>query len=239
MAENYENLYYNEDEIRLKVLTNICRMMTTRGYMDIEKYRFKNKDEEKKDKNDNSTNTVLRTNDLIDESLFLPLIKKRSDNNVYIIPLDKPYRDRRESKAEANAEFDGSTVVVKLIHQVVKDVGNSPILNDFFKIYNDKHKIVVFDGMADKVYNTLSRKKNVEVFDRDYLMIDLMHFEAAPLNCNLITYDDINYIINPAIAKINRSDPLTRYYDGDKGEILRVERSSLNNSIEIGYRKII
>lgn len=222
-SENYVNLYFSEEKIRLTVLTNICRMMVTRGYMDKDKYT----------KNDENGNNK------IDNALFLPFIDTRVDNNTYIIPLDTPFRDQREGKGDATVEFDGSSVIIKIIPQVVKDISNSPLLNDFFKTYNKNHKIIVFDGMADKVYNVLSKKRNVEVFDRDYLMIDLMSHKCAPVSCSIVTEDDINYITNPKIAKILENDPLCRYYNGKKSSIIRVVRSSLNNSEEVVYRKVI
>lgn len=35
-TENYVNLQFSEEKIRLTVLTNICRIMIRRGYMNIE-----------------------------------------------------------------------------------------------------------------------------------------------------------------------------------------------------------
>jgi DNA-directed RNA polymerase subunit H (RpoH/RPB5) len=237
-AENYVNLYFSEEKIRLTVLTNICRMMVTRGYMDADKYK---RDPEKPVNKDAKQSIIeqLSANDKIDNSLFLPFIETRIDNNTYIIPLDTPYRDQREEKGEANVEFDGSVVIVKIIPQILKDISNSPLLNEFFKQYNKNHKIIVFDGMADKVYNVLSKKKNVEVFDRNYLMIDLMSHRGAPVSCSLVTNEDIKYITNLKIAKILENDPMCRYYNGKKGLIIRVVRTSLNNSEEIVYRKVI
>ena len=237
-AENYVNLYFSEEKIRLTVLTNICRMMVTRGYMDADKYK---RDPEKPVNKDAKQSIIeqLSANDKIDNSLFLPFIETRIDNNTYIIPLDTPYRDQREEKGAANVEFDGSVVIVKIIPQILKDISNSPLLNDFFKQYSKNHKIIVFDGMADKVYNVLSKKKNVEVFDRNYLMIDLMSHRGAPVSCSLVTNEDIKYITNLKIAKILENDPMCRYYNGKKGLIIRVVRTSLNNSEEIVYRKVI
>ena len=237
-AESYVNLYFSDETCRLTILTNICRMMVTRGYMDEAKYsKIFDSD---KPKNDSIKSTVEQPsiNDKIDNTLFLPFIETRVDNNTYIIPLDKPFRDQREGKGEATVDFDGSLLIVKLVPQVVKDISNSPILNDFFKQYNNNHKLIVFDGMADKVYSFLSKKKNVEVFDKDYLMIDMMSHVCAPISCSIITEEDISYIINPKIAKIKENDPLCRYYNGKKGLIMRIIRASLNNGEEVVYRKI-
>jgi len=209
--------------------------MINRGYMDRNKY-------EKEEKDVKPSQSIIEkssSSDTINNALFLPFIETRVDNNTYIIPLDTPYRDQREAKGEVHADFDGSSIIVKLIPQVVKDITNSPLLNDFFKQYNSHHKIIVFDGMADKVYSVISKKKNVEVFDRDYLMIDLMAHVGAPIACSIVDKEDISYITNPKIAKILENDPLCRYYNGKKDQIIRIIRACLNNSEEIVYRKVI
>lgn len=159
---------------------------------------------------------------------------------MYFIPIDVPLRDQREADVEGGVtEFDGTSVVVKLIPQVVKDVSNSPILNDFLKSYNNNHKIVVFDGITDKVYNTIRKKKNIEVFVRDYLMIDLMEHDCAPDNCKIVMSDEIKHITNPKFGKIHENDPLCRYHYAKVNDIIRVERSSINNALDVDYRRVI
>lgn len=255
-TETYANLQFSEDKIRLTVLTNICRMMIRRGHMDSEKYKKHDEESDKSidEESNNSKKQITDNNTMIrrikveppsiydpyDNDLFLPFIGSRVDNNTYIIPIDTPFRDQREINAEGgNLDFDGSSLIVKLIPQVVKDVSNSPILNDFFKSYNNNHKIVVFDGVADKVYNIIRKKKNIEVFDRDYLMIDFMSHDCAPADCNFVTLKEIEHITNPKFSRAHENDPLARYYNAKFGDILRIERTSINNSREIGYRKII
>lgn len=230
-AENYDNLNIDDETIRITNLTNVCRMLVTRGYMDYKKYQ--STDEVKQTK----SSVIGPAYDNLNNDLFLPLVAERSDNGIYTIPLDVPYEDQRDG--QGTLEFDGSRVIVKIVPQVLKDVGNSPILEDFFKTYTKYHKIIIFDGVSDKVYNTLIKKKNTEVFDRDALMIDLMSHEAAPISCNFVTREDISHIKNPKMAKIHENDPLIKYYNGKRGKILRVLRPSLNNSIEAAYRVII
>lgn len=249
-TETYENLQYNEEKIRLTILTNICRMFVTRGYMDSIKYGPVKNDDKKESDTGRLPIVEKPSDDHINNALFSPFINTRTDNNTYMIPLDYPYKeqiDTREIKekekkenVEVKSTFDGSVIVVRLIPQIVKDVSNSAILNDFIKTYENNHKIVVFDGMADKVYTILNKKKNVEVFDRDFFMLDLMSHVCAPESCNFLTEDEmLDYIDNPKIAKIHENDPLARYYNGKKGQILRIIRPSLNNSFEVGLRRII
>lgn len=243
-TETYANLRFNDEKIRLTVLTNICRMMIRRGHMNPEKYKKK---EGTSDQTVNTENVIRRIrveppslSDPYDNDLFLPFIGSRVDNNTYVIPIDAPFRDQREMNGEGgNIEFDGSSLIVKIIPQIVKDISNSPILNDFLKLYNNNHKIVVFDGAADKVFNAIRRKKNIEVFDRDYLMIDYMEYNGAPSKCEFVTLKDIEYISNPKFGKAHENDPLSIYYNAKIGDIMRIERTSINNSLEVAYRRVI
>lgn len=239
-SENHVNLQYSEEKIRLTVLTNICRMLVTRGYMSPSKYAPSDKVNDTKDK---GVRTVIVEHpsgkDKIDNNLFLPYIGTRVDNNTYTIPLDTPIRDDRETKAEGTVEFDGSAVIIKLIPQVVKDISNSPILNDFFKTYNKNHKIIVFDGMSDRVYTALSKKRNVEAFDRDFLMMDLMSYVSAPNKVEFVTRDEIPHLANPKLPKIHENDPLCRYFNGKKGNYFRLISPSINNCVFVSYRKVI
>src|SRR5579872_35473 len=241
-TESFINPQFSDEKIRLTLLTNICRMMIRRGHMDPEKYKKHTEEDNKKNTNDNMMKPKVdppSIHDPYDNDLFLPFIENRSDNNVYIIPIDNPFRDEREAAVDGgNLEFDGSSLIVKLIPQVVKDISNSPILNDFLKSFSNNHKIVVFDGYADKVYNIIRKKKNIEVFDRTYLMIDLMSKVDAPLGCTIIDKDDIKHIINPRYGRMHENDPTAKYYNARTGSFLRIERASINNSKDIGYSKI-
>ena len=61
----------------------------------------------------------------------------------------------------------------------------------------------------------------------------------APINCSLVTSNEIAHIIAPKLPKIYENDPLVRYYNGKKNGIIKIIRPSLNNSIETVYKKII
>ena len=216
MQNNYTNIQYSEEELRVLVLENICKMLIKRGYINEEKYI------------DTKTNTI-------NTKLFLSFIGTYNENSIYFIPLDTQYKNERDPSKESNS----MTVVVKLISQSVKDVANSHVLNEFYKSHKSYHKIIVFDDITDKVYNTISRKKNAEVFSKNALLIDLMSHKGMPNECSFVTSSDIKHIINPKFAKIHENDPLCRYYNGKTGMIMRIVCPSLNNVQEIRYRNII
>lgn len=235
MNENYINLQKDEETIRLTILSNLCRMMINRGYMNRDKYAMT------QDAIDNpGLMTPISSDDSINANLFMSYFKK-TDDNTYTIPMDMPFRDTRlDDRADKNVPdpFDGLSLIVKIVPQKVADIENSPIFNDFVKTYVKYHKVVIFDGMAYKAYTNIIRKHNIEGFDRDYLMIDYMSLVGAPIDCRIISSADIKHINNPKIAIIHQNDPLAKYYDAKKGDILRIVRPSINNNAEIGYRLV-
>lgn len=244
-SENFVNLRKDDEVIRKTVLTNICRMLLRRGYLDKKIYTVSHTMWSHEIWLDDMWSNIVMDgdingqNDEINNSKFAKFIDKNNDNNIYKIPLDLPYKDQRtKKKDDTDNVFDGSMVIIKLIPQNIKDISNISILNDFLKSHEQYHKIIVFDNVADKVYNVLSKKKNIEVFSKDYFMIDMMSHVSAPIACKLITESDLDYLTNVKISKICENDPLARYYDAKKNDILRILRTSLNNSLSVGSRRV-
>ncbi len=223
----------DEEVMRITVLTNICRMMITRGHMDKKKYSLL---DEPNDDLDDDLDDESDVNRNIDDTKFLKLIEKRNDTNTYKIHLDTPFKNE---SGKHDSEFDGSVLIVKIIPQKITDTANSVLFNDTLKTYANNHKLIVFDSISYKAYKNLKKKKNTEIFEKDDLMIDFMAYECAPVSCELIDQEDIGYIINGKIAKLCENDPMARYYNVKKGGIVRIVRRSLNNCRELGYRRVI
>jgi DNA-directed RNA polymerase subunit H (RpoH/RPB5) len=202
------NLYYTEEQARIIVLTNICKMLSRRGLI------YPKTDAE-----------------------YLKMFQHKNDTNVYEIILDNPvaYSDM---DSESLQKYDQLKVIVKLISQTVKDISHNPIVTDFMSTYNKVHKIIVFDGIADKVYMSMRKKISVEVFVKKRLMIDLMSHHAAPINCEIVNKNEM-YVASPNIPKIHENDPLAKYYNAKENQIIRIESSSSNNLAEFTYRRVI
>jgi hypothetical protein len=202
-------------------------MLVRRGYLSYEKY--------KKDSNSTENKIYVSRYDTIDNNKFLSFFSRKTDSNIYKIDLDKPYNNQNTS----DSKFNGNSIYVKLIAQTVKDVTNSPLLNEFISSYKTNHKIVVFESISDRVYTYINGIPNSEVFSEPNLMIDMMSHINAPIDCYIIQNEDISHFVNPKLCKILENDPLARYYNAKKGQILRILRASLSNSIEVGYRHVI
>ena len=235
-AENYFNLAVSDEQIRVTVLTNIIRMMIRRGYINGSAY--KNEKDSKKRTEHKIVAPSSSVYDEFDNSKILGIIPEHSDSGVYIFNLDTPYPADSTQEGGERIEIDSKTLAVKIINQSVKDVGNSPILNDFLKTHAKQHKIVVFDDISDKVFTVFRKIQNAEVFSQAFLMIDMMSHALAPLECHFVTQQDMDFMVSTKFSWMHVNDPLCRYYAGKVGNIMRIIRPSTNNVLSVSYRRI-
>lgn len=219
---NTISLLKDDETIRITILTNIFRMICRRGYVEMEKYMIDGDP----------------LNDF-DNRLIEPKFAEKNETQTYIIQMDVPFVNESNKKDE----FDGKQLVVKFIPQIVADIQNNVSYLDFMKQYNRFHKLLIFNEAQDKVFTLAEKKHNLEIFDKNSLMIDLMSYGCAPLRCNLIKYDKIGeelaHIGNAKVARILRNDPMAKYYGAKKGDVLRIIRRSINNGHEVAYRRVV
>jgi hypothetical protein len=219
----------DDETMRLEILTNICRMMVSRGRIDISKYCL----DEHKDVDFIDINYHLSS--MIDNSKFLSMFAERSDKSVYTIDVDVPFEDERDK----NETFDGTKLVVSLIPQKITDIKNSDMINDIFKTYPHHHKVFIVDAIVEKANIALSRNKNVEVFLKDNVTIDLMSFDEAPHRCALDKGGADVYVVKPNAARILENDPLAKYYNAKLGDTLQIIGNTVTNGFERRYRVVI
>lgn len=229
MSEQTFNSHLKSDEtIRIEILSNVCRMMVLRGHMDIKKYCYEPYKEADFD------DVHLNPSTMIDDDKFISMFPEKSDKNAYVIPLDKDFEDERE-----NQNFNGSQLIVSIIPHRINDIKNSDMINDVFKTYPDHHKLFIVDDIVEKALNAFSIIKNVEVFMKDDLTIDLMRYVEAPHRCNLDVGSTDTYLVRPNIPRIHENDPLAKYFNAKQGDTLKIIGNTVGNCIETRYRKVI
>jgi hypothetical protein len=232
-SENYFNLRFDEEQIRMTVLTNIARMFVRRGHMDFNKYKATEK------KTKTKSRVVHPENDIFDNDKFLPLVENKSDENIYVFPMDFPIQESGKHNKKEKSSFDGSKLIIKIFNLEIKDLTNNTAVNEFMKSHPNNHKLIVFDKMTDKVYRSVRREKNIEVFEQPSLMIDLMSHEIAPIECEIIERKNIDHVKNPKFGKICENDPVAMYYYAKEGSFLRSLIPSMNNSLEVHINNVI
>jgi DNA-directed RNA polymerase subunit H (RpoH/RPB5) len=201
----------DRETIRKHVLTNIVKMLNERGLIDEKNIQKSLED-----------------------------IKKGKDDDIYKINLTKNIKADGEDK-EYIKKFDGSSVIIKIIHQKVQGIAKMPVIKDFITQYPNNHKIFVFDSISDKARSNLMDMQNIEVFNESFLMINLVDHIDSP-KYELLTEDEGKEVLDSYILKkkemmrILTTDPVVTYFNLKRGDIIRVIRCSEQSGKNIAYR---
>jgi len=201
----------DNETIRKDVLTNLIKMLNERGLID-EKSLQKTLDD----------------------------IKKPKDEDVYKFNLTTNIKPDNEDK-EYIKKFNGSFLVVKIIHQKIQGIAKMPIIKDFITQYPNNHKIFIFDGISDKARSNLMDIPNIEVFNESFLMINIVDHIDSP-KYKVLTEDESKEVIESYILKkkemmkILTTDAIVTYFNLKRGDIVKIIRFSEQSGKNIAYR---
>jgi DNA-directed RNA polymerase I, II, and III subunit RPABC1 len=201
----------DSETIRREVLTNIIKIMNSRGLI-LEKNIKKHLDD----------------------------IKKINDDDTYIFKLDKEVKSDSQDK-KYKEKFNGLQLSVKIIHQKIQGITKMPIIKDFVTQYTTSHKIFVFDGISDKAKTSLTDMPNTEVFEEPFLMLNIIDHIDSPRYELLTEDEEKevmdSYILKKKeMKKILTSDPIVFYFNLKRGNIIRIIRPSEQSGSSVDYR---
>ena len=169
------------------------------------------------------------------------------NENIYIsfsFSFSQRYKtlDRENNDDKVYKEkFDGSIVVVKIIHQKVQGIAKIPAVKDFINSYKHNHKIFVFDSISDKAKLSLTDLPNTEAFNEEFLMINLVDYIDSP-RYEVLTEEETKEMLESYILKkkemmkIWTTDPAVSYFNLKRGDIIRIIRPSEQSGKSIAYR---
>lgn len=167
-------------------------------------------------------------------------IEKNRDDDIYTINLDQNIKPNNDDKVYKE-KFDGSVVVVKIIHQKVQGIAKIPAVKDFINSYKHNHKIFIFDSISDKAKLSLYDLPNTEAFNETFLMINLMDYIDSP-KYEVLTEEETKEMLESYILKkkemmkILTIDPVVSYFNLKRGDIIRIIRPSEQSGKSIAYR---
>ena len=207
------DLQKKSEEIRRTVLTNILKMINTRGLI-----------------NENTLNKYI--------NLF---VNKKNENDIYEIRLDTEINPQRENINNLN--FIKNKIIVKLMLIDIKGLKHQSI-NDFIDTHKDNHKIFIFKNISDKPFNLLLEYPNVEVFNESYFMINLLDYVGSP-KYEILNDEECEELLTSLNVQRNQLpqilsfDPVSRYFNLRKGQILKIIRPSPQTIESVAYRIVI
>lgn len=167
-------------------------------------------------------------------------INNKKNDDTYKITLDKKIKPQSDDKTYSD-KFDGSHIMVRIIHQKVQGIAKLPLVKDFLNQYKYTHKIFVFDSISEKVKMSLSILPNTEVFNEVFLMINILDHIDCP-KYEILDEEEAKEVLNSYILKKNdlpkilTTDPIVEYYNLKRGDIMRIIRPSEQSGFSIAYR---
>lgn len=191
----------------------------------------------------NNVVKMIYNRELIDDKSIIKIledIKKNSNDDIYKIKLIKNIKPDSDNK-EYIKKFDGTQIIIKIIHQKVQGISKMPVIKDFLIQYQNNHKIFIFDGISDKAKSNLTDNLNVEVFNESFFMLNLVEHVDSP-EFKLLTEEEEkevmdSYILKKKeIKKILTTDPVVHYFNIKRGNIIKIIRPSEQSGKSVDYR---
>lgn len=144
---------------------------------------------------------------------------------------------------EKTFKLKGATkdYVIKIIFQKVTSLGKPSTIIDFLDKYKNAHKIIVVGGYNASTAEDLHKQPNVELFLVDDLMSDVVTHELQP-RFELLSQAEMDAlkkeynITNKQFMKLERADPVTKYFNLKRDDIIRIIRPSPTAVRGITYR---
>jgi len=139
---------------------------------------------------------------------------------------------------------DINSIIVKIIPYKITSVSKAYGISDFLNSEREIPKILVVEEVGKRAISIIKAYKNVEVFEEEFLMINLIeHVLVAPHE--KLNKQDKQKILDEYLVKKMQlprmlvTEPISLYYNTRIGDILRVKRPSNRSGVHNAYRLVI
>lgn len=159
------------------------------------------------------------------------LLNSVKNNNYGMIKLDREDRF-------GNTEYE-----VEVINDNIINLSKGSVISN--SIRTKKHKIIIVDDITPRQRQILFENyMNIEVFKKMELMINLIDHVYIPTHILLTEEEKETFfkeynVTKNEMHKMLTTDPVCRYYNGQRNDIFKIIRTSTNNGYSINYRIVI
>ncbi|ARF09488.1 DNA-directed RNA polymerase subunit 5 [Indivirus ILV1] len=169
------------------------------------------------------------------ENNIKTLIDKPTDDNIYIITKDK-YKEKEKQK-----------IAVKLFMTKIASISKQSPISDFMNKHAAYHKIIIVKSINVKsAQHITSTFSETELFLEHDLMVNLVDCTFVP-KYEVIDKDtddfknfcEIYLCKKRNIPKLFINDPMAKYYNLKKGDIVRIIRPSETSGYSSSYRIVV
>ena len=175
---------------------------------------------------------LLKEKDL--DANIKSLTTKNSDDYSYVINID------------GNKDNE-KVVAVKILQQKITAINKQSSISEFLTANKDKHKIVVVKSVSTKAAQYINNNfTRTEIFLEHELLINLVDHLFVP-RYEIIEQEteeykqffDTFFVKKKNVPKLLLKDPVAKYYNLKKGNIVRVIRPSETTAYSPSYRLVI
>ena len=169
------------------------------------------------------------------ENHIKALVKTTADDHTYTIPLNHP------------TSAGDKTISLKMFHHKISAISKQSSISDYLNKLKDTHKIVVVKEINTKAIQSITNNyPKTEIFLENELMINLIDNILVPRyeilgreTEDFKTFFELYNCKKRNIPKLFSSDPMAKYYNLKKGDIVRVIRASETSGLSSFYRIVI
>lgn len=139
---------------------------------------------------------------------------------------------------------DGNTYCVRIIYQTVITTGQNSVIGSFIKDYagNKMKRILIIKDFNPKVETFVTRRKT-QLFEEEFFMHDALQHKDQPkwepLTKNEMARVKEEYNLTVySTPKLRETDPMTRYFDLDTEDIIRIIRPHPISAESVTYKMV-
>ena len=163
------------------------------------------------------------------------LINIRPDDNIYIINKDK------------HKEKEKKEIAIKIFNTKITSISKQSIINDFLNKHQKYHKIIIVKGINTKTSQYITLKfPETELFLEKDLMINLIDNILVPRyevldeeSDEYKNFTETQQCKKRNIPQLSINDPMAKYYNLKKGNIVRIIRPSESCGYSPYYRIVV
>jgi DNA-directed RNA polymerase subunit H (RpoH/RPB5) len=142
---------------------------------------------------------------------------------------------------EESQKLSSSRIDIKFINRKLTTIRGVIDIQNFMD--KASYKLVIVSNVAPKVIKQITDYKNTELFYDSELQINLIEHILVPKHIKL-SPAEVEQLVESYQYKIKNGkricidDPVSRYYNLKVGDIVRIERPSINSGYAIDYRVV-
>lgn len=189
---------------------------------------------------------IRKSTDEIIESIVNNCFNMLKERKLIKYVDKKPYYEQLKTKFNFSIQLsnpDRDNIKIYEIHYFNQFNGmNTSVINETMKVKDGIHKIIIVD---DVVFSNLKENnKFVELFKTSELMLNLIDFKYCP-KAIMLNEEEIKQVLKDynvskkQLPQFEKKDPLVRYYNGRKGDMFKIIRSSPVSGVAIAYRVVV